>query len=167
MEHSSVNGLVNETTVQQMYDMIVENARKYLDTPAAPDAKALRSKGKDRKKTQEQTTGKGSTEYACYYCGSTDHLIKDCPHKPAQTNQPVKTQPKVQQQKKPKGKGKGRGKDETKRSVPKAKGKSKGRPAARAVDGEEEEEKNEETNPEDHEEEQETPEEEEYEDILA
>ena len=49
MKHSAVNGLVDETTVQQMYDMIVENARKYLDVPSTADAKALQSEGKDRR----------------------------------------------------------------------------------------------------------------------
>ena len=76
MEHSSVNGLVNETTVQQMYDMIVENARKYLDTPAAPDAKQFRTKGMEQKKPQEQLAGRNSTYYACYHCGSKEHLVK-------------------------------------------------------------------------------------------
>ena len=48
MKHSAVNGLVSEDTVRQMYDMIIENARKYLDLPATVDARALQ-KGKDRK----------------------------------------------------------------------------------------------------------------------
>ena len=41
MKHSSVNGLVNETTVQEMYDMLLENSRKYLDyQPSTPAANA-------------------------------------------------------------------------------------------------------------------------------
>ena len=36
MKHSSVNGLVNEQTVQEMYDMLVENLRKYLDYSPSP-----------------------------------------------------------------------------------------------------------------------------------
>ena len=45
MKHSSVNGLVNEQTVQEMYDMLVENSRKYLDnSPSLPDAKSMQTK---------------------------------------------------------------------------------------------------------------------------
>ena len=44
MKHSSVNGLVSEQTVQEMYDMIVENARSFVDAPLAADAKALQSR---------------------------------------------------------------------------------------------------------------------------
>ena len=52
MKHSSVNGLVNEQIVQEMYDMLVENSRKYLDySPLPADAKSLQFKGKDREKT--------------------------------------------------------------------------------------------------------------------
>ena len=59
MKHSSVNGLVNEQTVQEMFDMFVENSRKYLDnSPSLPDAQALQFKGKDRKNSQGQSTGK-------------------------------------------------------------------------------------------------------------
>ena len=92
MKHSSVNGLVNEQIVQEMYDMLVENSRKYLDYPSTVDAKALQPKGKDRRKPQEQNTGKGSVDYACHYCGSVDHWIKDCPNKPAQMGQPTGNQ---------------------------------------------------------------------------
>ena len=31
MKHSSVNGLVSEQTVQELYEMIVDNARGYVD----------------------------------------------------------------------------------------------------------------------------------------
>ena len=33
MKHTSVNGLVSNETVQEMYDMIVEHARSFLDVP--------------------------------------------------------------------------------------------------------------------------------------
>ena len=33
----------------KMYDMIVENSRKYSDLSSSADAKALQTKGKDRK----------------------------------------------------------------------------------------------------------------------
>ena len=87
MKHSRVNGLVNEQIVEEMYDTLVENSRKYLDHPSTVDAKALQPKGKDRRKPQEQSTGKGSVDYACHFCGSVDHWIKDCPNKPAQMGQ--------------------------------------------------------------------------------
>ena len=121
MGHSSVNGLVNENTVQQMYDMIVENARKYLDTIEAPDAKKMQAKGKDTPKPQDQNAGKGYQDFSCYHCGSKEHLIKDFPHKPVQANPPTRVPPKAQPPRKPKGSGKGKGKDGTKRSMPKAK----------------------------------------------
>ena len=48
MKHSSVNGLVNEKTVSDSYNMLLENSRKYLDVqPAAPLAGATQAKGKD------------------------------------------------------------------------------------------------------------------------
>ena len=79
MKHSSVNGLVNEQIVQEMYDMIVENSRRFLDTPSSMDAKALPAKGRDQRKAQDQGANKGSTDYGCHGCGSSDHWIKDCP----------------------------------------------------------------------------------------
>ena len=58
MKHSAVNGLVDENTVQQMYDMIVENSRKYLDAPSSAYAKVLQTKGKDRKNRRIKVLGK-------------------------------------------------------------------------------------------------------------
>ena len=49
MKHSSVNGLVSEQKVQEMYDMIVENARRFLDAPSSADAKALQTRGGSEK----------------------------------------------------------------------------------------------------------------------
>ena len=40
MKHNSVNGLVDEQTIQEMYERIVENARRFLDTQSSTDAKA-------------------------------------------------------------------------------------------------------------------------------
>ena len=88
MKHSSVNGLVSEQTVQEMYDMIVENARRFLDTPSSADAKALQSRGKDRKRPQDQGAAKNLPDdachlpdYACHGCGSKEHWIKACPYR--------------------------------------------------------------------------------------
>ena len=86
MKHSSVNGLVSEETARQMYDMIIENARRFLDLPSGPDARAVQ-KGKDRRKGHDQMAGKGANEYACHYCGSTDHWIKHCPARIKDDNQ--------------------------------------------------------------------------------
>ena len=65
MKHSSVNGLVSEQTVQEMYDMIVENARSVLDVPPSADAKALQSGTKDRKKPYEQSALRNQADFAC------------------------------------------------------------------------------------------------------
>ena len=43
-----MNGLVNEQTVQQMYDLIVENTRKYLDVADDPNAKNLQPNSKKK-----------------------------------------------------------------------------------------------------------------------
>ena len=54
-----MSGLVNEQTVQDMYDMLVENSRKYLDNPPSlPDVKSMQTKGKDQCHSQKQATGK-------------------------------------------------------------------------------------------------------------
>ena len=97
-------------------------------------------------------------------CGSADHWIKDCPHKPTQMGQSAgsqrygsqsqssssgnkgqstRSQPRPQSgQKGDKGRGKGKGK--SKKDVKKMFGKTpsgtKNKPAARALDGEEEDE---------------------------
>ena len=115
--------------------MILENARKYFDTPEDPNAKKIDPKLK--RKPQDQGVGKGYQDFSCYHCGSKDHLIKDCPNRPAQ---PQGAQPrapsKAQPPTKGKGQSKGKGKDGTKRFVPKAKSRSKNRPSAKGVEGE-------------------------------
>ena len=50
MKHSSVNGLVREQTVQELYEMIVDNARGFVDAPLNADAKAIQPRNKDRTK---------------------------------------------------------------------------------------------------------------------
>ena len=82
MKHSSVNGLVNEKTVQEMYDMLLDNSRRYLVfQPSTPAANAAQTKGKENVSSQRQATGNNSAENACYHCGSADHWMKDCPHR--------------------------------------------------------------------------------------
>ena len=82
MKHSSVNGLVNEKTVQDLYDMLLESSRKYLDfQPSTPAANVAQTKGKENVSSQKQATGNSPAENACYYCGSAGHWMKDCPHR--------------------------------------------------------------------------------------
>ena len=81
MKHSRVNGLVSEKTVQDLYDILLETSRKYLDIqPSMPAANAAQTKGKENFSSQRQVAGNNSAENACYYCGSADHWMKDCPH---------------------------------------------------------------------------------------
>ena len=111
-----------------------------------PAANAAQTKGKENFSSQGQAAGKNSAENACYYCGSADHWMKDCPHRSTQSasstgqssssgmkNQPVKNQPKPTMGQKGKGKGKKNGKKKTS-------SRGKNRPSARAVEGEEKEE---------------------------
>ena len=65
MKHSSVNGLVSNETVQEMYDMIVENARNFLDVPPSADVKALQSRIKDKKRMYEQYALKNQGDLSC------------------------------------------------------------------------------------------------------
>ena len=144
-----------EQTVQEMYDMIVENARSFLDVPLSADAKALQSRTKDRKKTFDQSALRNQGDCSRFGCGSEDHWFKDCPQKPVvqrqvpQQNQgsssqqslPSKTQGKVQprtlSQQKGKGKGKGKKvKDDARTRTQKGKGKGRFRPGANAVEWE-------------------------------
>ena len=152
MKHSSVNGLVNEQIVQEMYDMFVENSRKYLDySPSPADAKSLQFKGKDRKNRRNKVQ-ENPADYACHFCGSADHWIKDCPHKPTQfagsqgqssssgnKGQSTRIQPRPQSgQKGDKGKGKGKSKKDVKKKLGKTSLRIKYKPAARSLEGEEE-----------------------------
>ena len=49
MKHSSVNGLMDISTVQEVYDMIVEYARGFVDASSSAEAKTLQQRIKDRK----------------------------------------------------------------------------------------------------------------------
>ena len=143
-----------------MYDMIVENSRRILDTPSPMDAKVLPAKGRYRTKAQDQASNKGSTDYGCYGCGSSDHWNKDCPWQQAQNtsqqgiqfsqnlaqssnlsnkNFSGKQTSRTQSHRKGKGKqGKGnnKGKDVSRNLFQQGKGKGNIRPAARALDWE-------------------------------
>ena len=72
MKHSSVNGLMDISTVQEVYDMIVEYARGFVDASSTAEAKTLQQRIKDRK---------NPSEMECFGCGSKDHFLKDCPKK--------------------------------------------------------------------------------------
>ena len=70
MKHSSVNGLVNEQTVQDLHDMVLENWRNYLDVqPSMPAAGSVQTKGGENFNSQRQSTGKNSIENACFFVG--------------------------------------------------------------------------------------------------
>ena len=50
LKHSSVNGLMEMSTVQEVYDMIVEHARGFVDVSSSADAKAIQQRTKERKR---------------------------------------------------------------------------------------------------------------------
>ena len=60
MTHSSVNGLMETTTVQEVFYMIVEHARGFVDASSSADAKAIQQRNKERKKFSEQSASKNS-----------------------------------------------------------------------------------------------------------
>ena len=101
MKHSSVNGLVSEQTVQEMYDMIVDNARGFVDGSPNPETKAAQARPQDRKRGYEQT-GQKPQEMTCFNCGAKDHFWRECPKKSnsntpppnQETGQPYKAGPK-------------------------------------------------------------------------
>ena len=179
MEHSSVNGLVNEKTVEQMYDMIVENARRFLDVPPEDLPSSKKFEPKNRGKPQEQGAGRSNQDDTRFQCGSKDHWIRDCPHRQQQQQQSPKPagtkirtpQPgtAIRPSLKPKtssrgtkGQSKGKGKDATKKPGQKTKVKFKNKPSAKGaeVEGEPEEpEEGDEDTQESDEEHQEPPEE--------
>ena len=76
MTHSSVNGLMETTTVQEVFVMIVEHARGFVDASSSADAKAIQQRNKERKKISEQSASKNSGELECYGCGSKDHFFE-------------------------------------------------------------------------------------------
>ena len=77
-------------TVEQMYDMIVENARRYLDVPPEDLPTSKKLEPKNRGKPREQGAGRQSQDDTCFQCGSKDHWIRDCPHR----EQPKQQSPK-------------------------------------------------------------------------
>ena len=160
MTHSSVNGLLSEQTVQEMCDMIVENARRFLMflgqrmlrhcSQEEGTERNLRINalvrvrrimpvmGVDRRiiglrTAPRQIIPQQGTQYY-------QNLVQ--PSNVASNNQLARVQPKAQPQKKGekgKGKGKNKSKDDFERLAPEAKAKGRVRPAARALDWEGEE----------------------------
>ena len=138
MKHSSVNGLVSEQTVQELYEMIVDNARGFIDGVPNADVKAVQPRYQDRKRAYEPPALRNQ-DMVCYNCGSKDHLYREYPKRQNYAQQyqdPVQQPqryvpkgagrgaPKGQQQPKGNkgGKGKGkRGKDDAKNQNPKGK----------------------------------------------
>ena len=58
MKHSSVNGLMEMSTVQEVFDLIVEHARGFVDVSSSADAKAIQQRTKERKKISDQSAVK-------------------------------------------------------------------------------------------------------------
>jgi len=51
-KHSSINGLVDEQTVDEMYLMVLEHSRDYMDQPSgSADVKALQQRNKEAART--------------------------------------------------------------------------------------------------------------------
>ena len=137
--------------------MIVDNARGFIDALPNADVKAVQPRYQDRKRTYDQAAVRNQ-DFACYGCGSKEHLFKECPKRQAilqhyaqQYQNPRQQQPYV-----PKGPGKGvpmgqplrkgdkggkgkgkKGKDDAKNQSPKGKGKKQGRPGAKALEWDE------------------------------
>jgi len=65
IKHSSVNSLMELSTVQEVYDMIVEYARGFVDASSSAEAKTLQQRTKDRKNPGEME---------CFGCASKDHV---------------------------------------------------------------------------------------------
>ena len=133
-----------------MYDMILENGRRFLDVPPEDLPTAKKSDAKNKGKPQEQVGGRSNQDDACFQCGSKDHWIRDCPHRQQQQSSPQTsgTKKKVTFQPKPgtairsslkpknspkgtKGQSKGKGKDATKKLGQKTKGKRRNKPSAK------------------------------------
>ena len=62
--------------------MIVDNARGFVDAPLNADVKAVQPRYKDRKRPYEPGAVRNQ-DYACYGCGSKEHLFKECPQSQA------------------------------------------------------------------------------------
>ena len=87
MKHSSVNGLMELSTVQEVYDMIVEYARGFIDASSSAEAKTLQQRTKDRKRFPDQSGIRNPGEMECFGCGSKDHVLKACPKKQTTSQQ--------------------------------------------------------------------------------
>ena len=71
--HSSINGLMSEQMVDEMYGMMLEHARKYVDgNNLHAGVRALQPRAKET--FRRPMDGKGySSENTCFNCGSKDH----------------------------------------------------------------------------------------------
>ena len=116
-----------------MYQMIVENARIYLNVPPEDLPNSKKVDSKNRGKPRDQAAGRQNPDDTCFRCGSKDHWIRDCPQPEQPKQQPpkpsgsgIKTIPGTTRtsRSKPlrisphnkKGDSKGKGKDTTKKT---------------------------------------------------
>ena len=157
MKHSSVNGLVSEQTVQQLYQMITDNARVYVDGKLEAEVRAVQQRPYDsRKRLKASDQQDADARQRCHKCGSKDHWWRDCPStrvipKPGQPSRSFERplpqrhlskpsgnvapegQGQIRAEKGGKGSGK-KGKSEIKRKTDgKGKGKRQVRPGVRAA----------------------------------
>ena len=80
MKHSSVNGLVSAQTVQELYEMITDNARVYVDGNPVADVRAVQQRPYDsRQKRKSPDQQDADARQRCHKCGSKDHWWRDCP----------------------------------------------------------------------------------------
>ena len=110
MKNTSLNGLVTEKTVNDLYELALDNARAYVNHKAKADVKAMSSKGNNPKKGGDQ---QGTTKGGCYQCGSVDHWARDCPKKDRTNDQSYSSGSKAQSSTE-KGKSSSKGSQSTK-----------------------------------------------------
>ena len=109
MNHSSMNGKVSKESVEELFNMITEHARMYVEISSNAEkneAKMLQQR-QQRKRPQGYYQADASPPVnRCYQCGSKDHWMKDCPHQQRAANmannrQPYKVPPRQEYQRPP------------------------------------------------------------------
>ena len=109
MNHSSMNGKVSKESVEELFNMITEHARMYVEI--SPNAEKNEAKMLQQRQQRKRPQGYYQADASppvnrCYQCGSKDHWVKDCPHLPraapmANNRQPYKVPPRQEYQRPP------------------------------------------------------------------